>query len=99
MAGLIRRLISRFRHDRLSNQDHLGDEERARAREAATQVPDEVRAPVAAIVERFIEHERHSDAQLARDLDALERFLSPYPDLRRRFFELRVVDDVVEALK
>jgi hypothetical protein len=99
MAGLIRRLISRFRHDRLSNQDRLWDEERARAREAVAQAPDEVRAPVAAIVERFIEHERHSDALLGRDLDALDRFLSPYPDIRRRFFELRIVDDIVEALK
>jgi hypothetical protein len=58
-----------------------------------------MRAPVAAIVERFIEHERHSDALLARDLDALDRFLSPYPEIRRRFLELRVVDDVVKALK
>jgi hypothetical protein len=32
-------------------------------------------------------------------LDDLDQLLEPHPDLRDRFFRLRVVDDAVEFLK
>jgi hypothetical protein len=39
------------------------------------------------------------DAEVEGALDELGELLEPHPDLRERFFRLRVVDDAVEFLK
>jgi hypothetical protein len=51
-------------------------------------VADDVRARLAARVE-----------EVAGALEDLDHLLEPHPELRDRFFHLRVVDDAVEFLK
>ena len=72
------------------------DEERAEARRAAQEVPPWIRSDVRRVIETLIEG---PDEAVAPALAELERLLEIDPQLRERFFRLRVVADAVEFLK
>jgi hypothetical protein len=59
-------------------------------------LPDVLRDRVRRTVETLIEG---PDAEVERALAELDELLKPHPDLRDRFFRLRVVDDAKEFLK
>jgi len=71
-------------------------EEQEEARRAVLDLPDVLRERVRRTVETLIEG---PDAEVERALAELDELLEPHPDLRDRFFSLRVVDDAKEFLK
>lgn len=71
-------------------------EEQDEARRAVQELPDVLRDEVRVAVEKLIDG---PDAEVEGALDELDQLLEPHPDLRERFFRLRVVDDAVEFLK
>ncbi len=71
-------------------------EEQEEARRAVLDLPDVLRDRVRLAVEKLIDG---PDAEVERALAELDELLEPHPDLRDRFFQLRVVDDAVEFLK
>lgn len=71
-------------------------EEQEEARRAVLDLPDVLRERVRRTVETLIEG---PDAEVEAALEELEQLLEPHPDLRDRFFRLRVVDDAKEFLK
>jgi molecular chaperone DnaK (HSP70) len=71
-------------------------QEQQEAREAVEELPDVLREQVRRAVDTLLEGR---DEEVAGALDDLDRALEPHPDLRDRFFRLRVVDDAVEFLK
>jgi len=70
--------------------------ERDRARQAVDDVPAAIRLDVRRVMEALIEG---PDEEVEGALDELWQLLEPHPDLRAKFFRLRVVDDAVEFLK
>jgi ketosteroid isomerase-like protein len=66
------------------------------ARRAVLDLPDVLRERVRRTVETLIEG---PDAEVEAALEELDQLLEPHPDLRDRFFRLRVVDDAKEFLK
>ena len=85
-----------WRRRQASRQASEWDEERAAARLAVADVPEEVRADVSRAIEALIDG---PDEQVEPSLNELWRLLEPHPDLRRRFERLRIVDDATEFLK
>ena len=71
-------------------------EEQEEARRAVLDLPDVLRERVRRTVETLIDG---PDAEVERALTELDQLLEPHPDLRDRFFRLRVVDDAKEFLK
>ena len=71
-------------------------EEQEEAHRAVQELPDVLRERVRRAVETLIEG---PDAEVEGALGDLEQLLAPHPDLRDRFFRLRVVDDAKEFLK
>jgi hypothetical protein len=71
-------------------------EEQEEARLAVQELPDVLRDRVRRAVETLIDG---PDAEVEGALGDLDQLLEPHPDLRARFFRLRVVDDAVEFLK
>jgi hypothetical protein len=71
-------------------------EEQEEARRAVLDLPDVLRERVRRTVETLIEG---PDAEVEAALEELDQLLEPHPDLRDRFFRLRVVDDAKEFLK
>jgi hypothetical protein len=71
-------------------------EEQEEARRAVLELPDVLREQARIAVEKLIDG---PDADVERALEDLDHLLEPHPDLRDRFFRLRVVDDAVEFLK
>jgi hypothetical protein len=71
-------------------------EEQEEARRAVQELPDVLRDQVRRAVEQLIEG---PDAVVEGALEELDHLLEPHPDLKERFFRLRVVDDAVEFLK
>ena len=71
-------------------------EEQEEARRAVLDLPDVLRDRVRRTVETLIEG---PDADVEAALEELDQLLEPHPDLRERFFQLRVVDDAVEFLR
>lgn len=71
-------------------------EEQEEARRAVLDLPDVLRERVRRTVETLIEG---PDAEVEAALEELDQLLEPHPDLRDRFFRLRVVDDAIEFLK
>jgi hypothetical protein len=71
-------------------------EEQEEARRAVQELPDVLRDQVRRAVEQLIEG---PDAGVEGALEELDHLLEPHPDLKRRFFRLRVVDDAVKFLK
>ena len=71
-------------------------EEQEEARRAVQELPDVLREQVRRTVETLIDG---PDAEVEGALEELDQLLEPHPDLRDRFFRLRVVDDAVEFLK
>jgi hypothetical protein len=71
-------------------------EEQEEARRAVLELPDVLRDQARLAVEKLIDG---PDTEVAGALEDLDHLLEPHPDLRERFFQLRVVDDAVEFLK
>jgi hypothetical protein len=71
-------------------------EEQKEARSAVEELPDVLREQVRIAVEKLIDG---PDAAVEGALEELDHLLESDPELRERFFRLRVVDDAVEFLK
>jgi hypothetical protein len=71
-------------------------EEQKEARSAVEELPDVLRDQVRIAVEKLIDG---PDAEVEGALEELDHLLESDPELRERFFRLRVVDDAVEFLK
>jgi hypothetical protein len=71
-------------------------EEQKEARSAVEELPDVLRDQVRIAVEKLIDG---PDAAVEGALEELDHLLESAPELRERFFRLRVVDDAVEFLK
>ena len=71
-------------------------EEQEEARQAVQELPDVRRDQVRRAVETLIDGR---DEEVEGALDELDELLQPHPELRDRFYRLRVVDDAVEFLK
>ena len=71
-------------------------EEQEEARRAVQELPDVLRDQVRRAVEQLTEG---PDAEVEGALEELDHLLEPHPDLKRRFFRLRVVDDAIKFLK
>jgi hypothetical protein len=71
------------------------DEERDEARRAVREVPPWIRSDVSRVVETLIDG---ADSELERALGELWRLLEQEPELRARFEQLRVVQEVNEFL-
>ena len=85
-----------WRRRQASNQAAEWDEERAEARASVEDVPAAIRADVRRVIETLIDG---PDEQVEPALKELWRLLEPYPELDRKFSQLRIVDDAVEFLK
>jgi hypothetical protein len=71
-------------------------EEQEEARRAVQELPDVLRDRARVAVEKLIDG---PDLEVESALEDLDHLLEPHPDLRERFWRLRVVDDAVEFLK
>jgi molecular chaperone DnaK (HSP70) len=71
-------------------------DEQEEARVAVEELPDVLRDQVRRTVEKLIEG---PDTEVEGALEELDQLLEPHPDLKERFFRLRVVDDAVKFLK
>jgi ketosteroid isomerase-like protein len=71
-------------------------EEQEEARRAVLELPDVLREQARLAVEKLI---AGPDTEVEGALEELDHLLEPHPELRERFFHLRVVDDAVEFLK
>jgi len=71
-------------------------QEQEEARQAVEELPDVLREQARRAVDTLLEGR---DEEVAGALEDLEHLLEPHPELRDRFFRLRVVDDAVEFLK
>ena len=70
-------------------------QEQEDARHAVEELPDVLRDQVRRAVETLLEGR---DEEIPGALEDLDHLLEPHPELRDRFFRLRVVDDAVEFL-
>jgi predicted RNA-binding Zn ribbon-like protein len=68
-------------------------EEQEEARRAVQELPDLLRDRVREAIETLLEGR---DEEVGGALEDLDEALRPHPELRERFFSLRVVDDAVE---
>lgn len=71
-------------------------EEQEEARRAVQELPDVLRERVRQSIETLLEGR---DEEVSGALEDLDEVLQPHPELRERFFRLRVVDDAVEFLR
>ena len=71
-------------------------QEQEEARQAVDELPEVLRAQARRAVDTLLEGR---DEEVAGALEDLDHLLEPHPELRDRFFRLRVVDDAVEFLK
>jgi hypothetical protein len=85
-----------WRRRQASSQAAEWDQERTEARAAVDDVPAAIRNDVRRVIETLIDG---PDEQVEPALKELWRLLEPYPDVDRRFAQLRIVDDAVEFLK
>jgi hypothetical protein len=72
------------------------DEERETARSAVEGVPPWIRSDVRRVIETLIDG---PDGEVENALGELDRLLAVDPELRARFFRLRVVEDALEFLR
>ena len=70
-------------------------QEQEDARHAVEELPDVLREQARRAVDTLLEGR---DEEVAGALEDLNHLLEPHPELRDRFFHLRVVDDAVEFL-
>jgi hypothetical protein len=70
-------------------------QEQEEARHAVEELPDVLREQARRAVDTLLEGR---DEEVAGALEDLDHLLEPHPELRDRFFRLRVVDDAVEFL-
>jgi hypothetical protein len=85
-----------WRRHQADRQAAEWDEERESARSAVEDVPPWIRSDVRRVIETLIDG---ADSELENALGELDRLLAVDPDLRARFFKLRVVEDAIEFLK
>ena len=85
-----------WRRRQAARQAAAWEEEKQAARRAVEEVPPWIRSDVRRVIETLIDG---PDAELQRALDELWNLLEIDPDLRDRFFRLRVVNDAEEFLK
>jgi hypothetical protein len=85
-----------WRRRQANRQAAEWDEERESARSAVEDVPPWIRSDVRRVVETLIDG---PDADVESALGELDRLLAVDPELRARFFSLRVVEDALEFLK
>jgi molecular chaperone DnaK (HSP70) len=71
-------------------------QEQEEARQAVEELPDVLREQARRAVDTLLEGR---DEEVAGALEDLDKLLEPHPELRDRFYRLRVVDDAVEFLK
>ena len=71
-------------------------QEQEEARQAVDELPDVLREQARRAVDTLLEGR---DEEVAGALEDLDKLLEPHPELRDRFYRLRVVDDAVEFLK
>ena len=71
-------------------------DEQEEARVAVEELPEVLRDQVRRTVEKLIEG---PDTEVEGALEELDQLLEPHPDLKERFFRLRVGDDAVKFLK
>ena len=70
-------------------------QEQEDARHAVEELPDVLRDQVRRAVETLLEGR---DEEVPGALEDLDHLLEPHPEVRERFFRLRVVNDAVEFL-
>jgi len=70
-------------------------QEQEEARHAVEELPDVLREQARRAVDTLLEGR---DEEVAGALEDLDDLLDPHPELRDRFFRLRVVNDAVEFL-
>ena len=68
-------------------------EEQDEARQAVQDLPDVLRDQVRRAIDTLLEGR---DDEVGGALENLDELLQPHPELRDRFFRLRVVDDAVD---
>jgi hypothetical protein len=85
-----------WRRRQAARQAAEWEEEQASARQLVEEVPPWLRPDVRRVIEALIDG---PDTGLQDALDELERLLRDDPELRARFFRLRIVDDATEFLK
>jgi hypothetical protein len=85
-----------WRRRQANRQAAEWEAEKAAARAAVGEAPPWIRSDVGRVIETLIDG---PDTEVEHALDELWRLLEVDPDLRERFWRLRVVDDAVEFLK
>jgi uncharacterized protein (DUF2235 family) len=85
-----------WRKRQAERQAAAWEEDKQAARRAVDEVPPWIRSDVRRVIETLIEG---PDSELQRAIDELWNLLEVDPDLRKRFFRLRVVEDAEELLK
>jgi uncharacterized protein (DUF2235 family) len=95
-AEVVATFFQAWRRRQAARQAAEWQEEKETARRAADEVPPWIRSDVRRLVETLIDG---PDADLQRALDELWNLLEIDPELRERFFRLRVVEDAEEFLK
>jgi hypothetical protein len=85
-----------WRRRQAARQAAEWEEEKQAARRAVDEVPPWIRSDVRRVVETLIDG---PDSELQRALDELWNLLEIDPELRKRFFRLRVIEDAEEFLK
>jgi hypothetical protein len=96
MLKLMTTFFHAWRRRQANQQAAEWDEERDAARNAVEEVPPWIRSDVRRIIETLIDG---PDSDLENALIELDRLLAVDPELRKRFFRLRVVDEAIEFLK
>jgi hypothetical protein len=84
-----------WRRRQADRQAHEWEEEKDEARRAVQEAPPGIRPDLRRIVGTLIEG---PDDAIQAAIDELGRLLETDPELKQRFFRLRIVDDAVEFL-
>jgi hypothetical protein len=95
-AAVMATFFQAWRKRQAEKQAAEWTEEQEEARLAVQELPEVLREQVRLTVEKLIDG---PDTEVEGALEELDQLLEPHPDLRERFFRLRVVDDAVEFLK
>jgi hypothetical protein len=95
-AAVMATFFQAWRKRQAEKQATEWSEEQEEARLAVQELPEVLRDQVRLAVDKLIDG---PDTEVEGALEELDQLLEPHPDLRERFFRLRVVDDAVEFLK
>ena len=95
-AAVMATFFHAWRQRQAEKQAAEWTDEQEEARVAVEELPEVLRDQVRRTVEKLIEG---PDTEVEGALEELDQLLEPHPDLKERFFRLRVVDDAVKFLK